>query len=67
MKTEAQLNHYLDKYHRLICQQCKKRGAERRRQNTAYQNDESNFATLCNECQEQANEYWAERWLEARG
>ncbi len=48
------------------CQRCEKEGADvqRRRQNTSYADDESNFATLCNECQTEANEYWAELWAE---
>lgn len=46
------------------CQVCGKEGAERRRQNTAYPKDESNFATLCPECQEDADEYWRDQWNE---
>lgn len=35
-----------------------------RRQNTAYNDDELNWAFLCPSCQEEANEYWQERWNE---
>jgi len=44
------------------CQICGKNGAQRRRQNSAYVDDNKNFATLCDDCQEDANEYWQERW-----
>ena len=48
------------------CQGCEKEGpdVQRRRQNTAYENDESNYATLCDDCQKYADEYWHERWAE---
>lgn len=36
----------------------------RRRQHTAYNEDELNFRTYCEECQKVANEYWDERWQE---
>jgi len=36
----------------------------RRRQNTAYPNDEMNFAILCAECQAENDEHWAEMWAE---
>jgi hypothetical protein len=47
---------------KMKCQKCGKEGATRNRQNTAYVNDESNFATLCPECQEEATEYWNSQW-----
>lgn len=34
----------------------------RRRQNTAFANDEMNWQTLCDDHQEEANEYWADMW-----
>jgi hypothetical protein len=46
------------------CEHCKKEGAKKRRQNTAYLKDELNWAVLCDKCQEEANEYWQERWNE---
>ena len=48
------------------CQRCEKEGndVKRRRQNTQYVDDESNFATLCDDCQSDADEYWSERWAE---
>lgn len=44
------------------CQHCGNDGGTRQRQLTAYADDERNWATLCPECQEEANEYWKERW-----
>lgn len=38
--------------------------AFRRRQNTAYNDEESNYATLCWDCQQRADDYWNERWAE---
>ena len=48
------------------CQGCEKEGpdVQRRRQNTAYEDDESNYATLCADCQEVEDEYW--HWLWAQ-
>ena len=46
------------------CQCCEVEGAIRRRQNTAYADDELNFAVLCDECQKETHEYWQERWEE---
>lgn len=46
----------------LVCQGCEKKRAIRRRQNTAYVDDERNFATLCPECQDEADKYWKEEW-----
>jgi len=49
---------------RCLC--CKKEGADvkRRRQRTAYADDDRNWATLCDECQEEADKMWQERWDE---
>lgn len=33
-----------------------------RRQNTQYEDDFSNWACLCEDCQAEADEYWAEMW-----
>jgi len=44
------------------CQFCGDNGAERRRQNTTYENDELNWMVLCNRCQKEEDEYWRERW-----
>jgi len=46
------------------CQGCDKEGAERRRQLTAYVDDESNYSTLCDECQDETDEYWKDMWNE---
>ena len=49
------------------CWGCRERTGRMRRQNTAYVNDLDNWACLCTECQEEANEYWAERWADYYG
>ena len=48
------------------CQLCGKEGkdVERRRQLTAYPEDEFNWATLCAVCQEETDDYWIELWNE---
>lgn len=38
----------------------------RRRQNTAYAVDEFNWVTMCDECFELNEAYWAEQWRELR-
>ena len=50
----------------LECAGCGKKGpdVQKRRQNTAYHDDASNWSVLCPDCQAEANEYWAERWAE---
>lgn len=37
---------------------------ERRRQNTAYVEEEANFVTCCAECFEEIEELWAYMWKE---
>ena len=49
------------------CPACGRPGAERRRQNTAYADDERNFVTLCPSCHEENNEHWREQWQEYWG
>jgi hypothetical protein len=49
------------------CIRCNCSGAKWRRQNTAYVDDEMNFAVLCDECQVEVDEYWQERWDEYYG
>lgn len=46
------------------CQRWLCRGVKRRRQNTAYQDEESNYITVCRECFDEVEEYWDERWKE---
>jgi hypothetical protein len=41
---------------------CDSTDAEKRRQNTAYVDDDRNFAVLCDECQKKTNEYWRDQW-----
>jgi hypothetical protein len=42
---------------------CTKPGIKRR-QRTAYVNDESNFVMLCEEHHKENDEYWNEQWEE---
>lgn len=46
------------------CQVCNNERAHRRRQRTSYVDDEMNFATLCDKCQDEADEYWNGQWDE---
>lgn len=49
------------------CPQCGRwfrHGVKRRRQNTAYVEEEWNFVTACEECFEEIESYWEERWAE---
>lgn len=46
----------------LKCSRCKRPGAKRNRQRTSYVDEESNWATLCPDCQEEADEYWKGMW-----
>ena len=46
------------------CQCCQRGGAIRRRQGTAYVEDELNWVTLCDECHELNEEHWADMWQE---
>ena len=39
-------------------------GVKRRRQNTAYEDEESNFVVACKNCFDEIQEQWAERWDE---
>jgi len=43
---------------------CESMNATRRRQNTAYEEDESNWNTLCEDCQVEVDEHWADMWNE---
>ena len=46
------------------CDRCDSLDATRRQQRTAYVDEESNFATLCPQCQELEDEFWDEMWSE---
>jgi hypothetical protein len=51
------------------CQCCKSEGidnvpATKERQNTSYEDDERNWAILCEKHHEENDQYWAERWRE---
>jgi len=43
---------------------CNSKNATLRRQNTQYANDDLNWVTLCDGCQEVNEAYWRERWKE---
>lgn len=51
---------------RFFCQGCNRfrLDIERRRQNTMYEEDASNYVTCCMECFEEVQAYWDERWEE---
>lgn len=51
------------------CPTCKlfKRSVKRRRMDTAYVDEESNFCCECADCFEITQEYWAERWADYYG
>lgn len=40
---------------------------ERRRMNTAYADEESNYLTSCLACFEMSEDYWRERWADYYG
>ena len=42
----------------LICNQCGEEGAKRTRQKSNYICNELNYDILCDECQQEADEYW---------
>lgn len=52
--------------HRLFgyCEMCKRWFAypKRRRMNTGYENEESNYCDVCEECYKEIESYWQERW-----
>jgi len=48
----------------LECEYCNALGAVKRRQNTAYVDDELNWKTLCPECQEENDKHWKDMWLQ---
>jgi hypothetical protein len=50
----------------LKCEGCGSMTASRNRQRTAYV-DSDNMATLCPECQREADQYWDDMWSNAPG
>ncbi len=50
----------------MMCNHCErdKPDVHKRRQGSAYPNDESNFAIICDDCQKESDEYWKEMWNE---
>ena len=57
----------VDEKYPLECDRCGQLGATRRRQNTAYNDDSMNWNTLCEDCQKNVDEYWADMWDEYYG
>lgn len=53
----------------IICPMCKKESAtvERRRQNTAYLEEESNWVTVCEDCFEEIQWQWEQMWRDLYG
>ena len=47
-----------------ICKRCGSSNATTSRQMTKYADDNDNFVTLCPTCQEEADEYWKDMWIE---
>lgn len=48
-----------------VCQHCGTAwGARRVHMHTAYNDEESNYRTLCPPCEAEENAYWDERWEE---
>lgn len=54
----------MEKTETMVCQGCGAKDATRTRQNTAYVDDDRNFAILCPPCQDEANKYWRDQWDE---
>lgn len=48
----------------LKCWRCGEMNASRNRQQTAYVDDESNFAVFCPTCQDETDKYWQEMWTD---
>ena len=46
------------------CEQWFRSGVKRRRQNTAYVDEESNYITTCIDCYDEIQALWAEMWDE---
>jgi hypothetical protein len=64
VKIMNQIYRYVEGSEMERCIGCNKRkpDAHRRRQNTAYVDDERNWKVLCDKCQEDNDEYWNEMW-----
>jgi hypothetical protein len=48
----------------MICPKCEQEdeSVTRRRMNTQYVDEESNYITVCGDCYAEIEEYWAEMW-----
>lgn len=44
------------------CERCNRFGAETYHQHTCYVDYDSNIVTLCPECREENDQYWADMW-----
>jgi hypothetical protein len=60
------LANLVEKYIKEACGMCTCHWSrtERRRMDTAYVNDESNYCEVCEECFEEIQEHWAEMWAD---
>ena len=47
---------------KVVCGYCELRTGQWRRQNTQYADDRSNWVFLCESCNVENEEYWAEMW-----
>ena len=52
------------RYKTARCQHCGCFGAKRQHQNTAYCDEDSNYLTLCKDCQQEADNYYDELWTD---
>lgn len=48
----------------LKCDHCDRNDAWNGHMNTRYEDEESNYVTLCQDCWEECDAYWEERWAE---
>lgn len=44
------------------CSRCGKKGAKKRHQGSAYNDEERNYVTECDECFKQTEAYWDAQW-----
>lgn len=49
------------------CERCDSMNATRNAQMTNYNDEESNYATLCEICQEASDSYWSQMWKDYNG
>lgn len=64
-KVELKIQDILYKlFPRWYCPRCSRFTStiERRRHSTMYEDEESNYSKLCQDCFDEEEEYWQERW-----